>query len=551
VSREKQRVWLSQTNQVFPTVQSLCQEKPLSLAGAFRSIRFVADGHLSALEDMGSTIEGRGRSYYCFLEANLLSVAAGDSRLCEILQAARGVFPRTASPARSCTNSTSGVRPSALPGPRSCHKRANTVSSAAGATTFTAARRRRGEDGGEPQARLSADDCCRTYSPPFRALTPEEEGTSRPRSRRHRPTFLLVGLGGPKQEYWMAKHLGQVHVPVMLALAPPSTSTAGIAPGRGNGQVARVGVVLSDGNRRTTGSLPQSEMRNPRSPCFCFQAWIVAKLARKSFAMSAGSASGVRHASRERPDALGRPTDGPRQSRLGIHRDTGLCRAGSSSLYAKPALRRAGRGGVRKWAFAGTFMSVVFAAMVFLIRKGLFPSPLEFALAREGCPQPSVTYSASPTLWAFLGGSFVLTVLPDAADDGVGRARWGRWIRAATQSLPDGDAALGRAGGRRAGFSFCCLLGLVGPTSMLRLVADKHTQLLAILIGGLGSVAVGLVGRYPRHARAAHSSWRSPLRSSFASAGSPSIRSRSPSWEPRARTCLFGGALTVLWIVPD
>jgi len=55
-------------------------------------------------------------------------------------------------------------------------------------------------------------------SPPFRKLTPEEDQAAVDRINRARPDLLWVGLGAPKQEHWLAAHLGRVEAPVMLGV---------------------------------------------------------------------------------------------------------------------------------------------------------------------------------------------------------------------------------------------------------------------------------------------------------------------------------------------
>lgn len=49
-----------------------------------------------------------------------------------------------------------------------------------------------------------------TYSPPFRALSAEEDDEIINRINSTKPDFVWVGLGAPKQEYWMASHQGVV-----------------------------------------------------------------------------------------------------------------------------------------------------------------------------------------------------------------------------------------------------------------------------------------------------------------------------------------------------
>jgi N-acetylglucosaminyldiphosphoundecaprenol N-acetyl-beta-D-mannosaminyltransferase len=57
-----------------------------------------------------------------------------------------------------------------------------------------------------------------TYSPPFRPLTPEEDGHIISLINRARPDVLWVGLGLPKQERWMFEHKDQLNVPVMVGV---------------------------------------------------------------------------------------------------------------------------------------------------------------------------------------------------------------------------------------------------------------------------------------------------------------------------------------------
>ena len=49
------------------------------------------------------------------------------------------------------------------------------------------------------------------YSPPFRPMTVEEDISSVKVINDTKPDFVWVGLGAPKQERWMAAHLGRVN----------------------------------------------------------------------------------------------------------------------------------------------------------------------------------------------------------------------------------------------------------------------------------------------------------------------------------------------------
>lgn len=51
---------------------------------------------------------------------------------------------------------------------------------------------------------------CGMISPPFRALTDEEDAAIVEKINEARPDFIWVGLGAPKQEIWMNQHQGRV-----------------------------------------------------------------------------------------------------------------------------------------------------------------------------------------------------------------------------------------------------------------------------------------------------------------------------------------------------
>ena len=68
------------------------------------------------------------------------------------------------------------------------------------------------------------------YSPPFRALTAEEESRVKERIEASGADLLWVGLGAPKQEYWMSQHLGKINVPVMLGVGAAFDFLSGSRP---------------------------------------------------------------------------------------------------------------------------------------------------------------------------------------------------------------------------------------------------------------------------------------------------------------------------------
>ncbi len=57
-----------------------------------------------------------------------------------------------------------------------------------------------------------------TYSPPFRALTPDEDADEIDRINAARPDYVWVGLGSPKQDRWVFDHRDRLDAPVLLAV---------------------------------------------------------------------------------------------------------------------------------------------------------------------------------------------------------------------------------------------------------------------------------------------------------------------------------------------
>jgi len=69
-----------------------------------------------------------------------------------------------------------------------------------------------------------------TYSPPFRPLTPDEDAAIVARINEAEPDIVWVGLSTPKQERWMAAHLGKIQAPVMIGVGAAFDFHAGLKP---------------------------------------------------------------------------------------------------------------------------------------------------------------------------------------------------------------------------------------------------------------------------------------------------------------------------------
>jgi len=70
-------------------------------------------------------------------------------------------------------------------------------------------------------------DVAGSLCPPFRELTPEEDQAVVDAINAARPHIVWVGLGTPKQEFWMARHLGRIEAPVMVGVGAAFDFLAG------------------------------------------------------------------------------------------------------------------------------------------------------------------------------------------------------------------------------------------------------------------------------------------------------------------------------------
>ena len=66
-----------------------------------------------------------------------------------------------------------------------------------------------------------------TLCPPFRALTPEEDAEVVAQINAAAPDIVWVGLSTPKQEYWMASHIGHINASVLIGVGAAFDFLAG------------------------------------------------------------------------------------------------------------------------------------------------------------------------------------------------------------------------------------------------------------------------------------------------------------------------------------
>jgi N-acetylglucosaminyldiphosphoundecaprenol N-acetyl-beta-D-mannosaminyltransferase len=68
------------------------------------------------------------------------------------------------------------------------------------------------------------------FAPPFRTLSPEEDNHIVARIKSAAPDIVWVGLSTPKQERWMAEHVGRLEVPVLAGVGAAFDFHAGTKP---------------------------------------------------------------------------------------------------------------------------------------------------------------------------------------------------------------------------------------------------------------------------------------------------------------------------------
>jgi N-acetylglucosaminyldiphosphoundecaprenol N-acetyl-beta-D-mannosaminyltransferase len=78
------------------------------------------------------------------------------------------------------------------------------------------------------QSRFPGLKLAGTYSPPFRPLTPEEDKAVVEFINTAQPDIVWVGISTPKQERWMAEHVGRLSAPVLAGVGAAFDFQAGL-----------------------------------------------------------------------------------------------------------------------------------------------------------------------------------------------------------------------------------------------------------------------------------------------------------------------------------
>ncbi len=185
---------------------------------SFPAIKISGSSFDQGLRQIEQYIEAGGFHMTCFCEANLLSHCMVNPRVLETLQNADLVFADGASVRRLALQQGQAVK-ERVPGPAFFLKAFEYGLDKGwrhyfyGATDDTLSNLT-----DRLQRKYPGIQIAGAYAPPFRALTDEEETQVKDMIESTRPHLLWVALGGPKQELWIADHLGKIDVPVMLGV---------------------------------------------------------------------------------------------------------------------------------------------------------------------------------------------------------------------------------------------------------------------------------------------------------------------------------------------
>jgi N-acetylglucosaminyldiphosphoundecaprenol N-acetyl-beta-D-mannosaminyltransferase len=177
-----------------------------------------ASDPVQALSELEALIKQGKPAYVCFLEGNLLSRLPSDEALRNVLNDAALVYPDGVAVLKALQWNCQ-MPAERVPGPSMLLEACKYGLDKGWRHYFYG--------GGEQVAERLAERLCAqfpglqiagTYSPPFRELTDQEELEVKERIEASGATLLWVGLGGPKQEFWMARHLNKIRVPIMLGV---------------------------------------------------------------------------------------------------------------------------------------------------------------------------------------------------------------------------------------------------------------------------------------------------------------------------------------------
>jgi len=183
-----------------------------------------------ALQEVETLVEQNAEAYVCFFEANLFSRALLDGEVQRVINQAALVYPDGIAPAL-CAKLCTGAKFYRVPGPAFLLDACKRGISRNWRHFFLGGAEGDAEKLAKNlQKRFPGLQIAGTYCPPFRALTEAEESEIKRLVEESHADLLWVGLGGPKQEFFMNTHQGKIHVPVMLGVGAAFDFHSGTRP---------------------------------------------------------------------------------------------------------------------------------------------------------------------------------------------------------------------------------------------------------------------------------------------------------------------------------
>ena len=171
-----------------------------------------------ALEELDTLVAGGGRHYVCFFEGNMLHWAYSRQGIRNVLNGASLCYPDGIAVAKLASWKL-GKPVERVSGPTFLLKACEYGVAKGWRHYFFGGKEGVAEDLAKTLSeRYPGLEVAGTCCPPFRDMTDEEIGSLCQELRDKKVDLLWVALGGPRQELWMNKYLGQIPVPVMLGV---------------------------------------------------------------------------------------------------------------------------------------------------------------------------------------------------------------------------------------------------------------------------------------------------------------------------------------------
>lgn len=183
-----------------------------------------------ALEILGSHIRDRRRGYVCVSDVHSLMRASRDPQLREVFSRAVLTTPDGmplvwAGRRAGAANMGRVCGPDLLPALLAAGLEHGWKSHFVGGRPEVAAALR-----ANLERMVPGVDITGMVSPPFRTLSEEEDAALVDEINAAGPDIVWVGLGAPKQEYWMAEHRDSLNAPLLIGVGAAFDMHAGNIP---------------------------------------------------------------------------------------------------------------------------------------------------------------------------------------------------------------------------------------------------------------------------------------------------------------------------------